>query len=55
MRFFLFISKANSSCPAFTNSAYSTFRGVMTWSINWDKHDGYNFSVPAKTTLKAMP
>ena len=35
--------------------AYPTFRGVMTWSINWDKHDGYNFSVPAKTVLKTLP
>ncbi|MBI3712451.1 MAG: chitinase [Burkholderiales bacterium] len=35
--------------------AYPTFRGVMTWSINWDKHDGYNFSVPARAALNSMP
>ncbi len=35
--------------------AYPDFRGVMTWSINWDKHDGYNFSVPVKATLKTLP
>ena len=35
--------------------AYPDFRGVMTWSINWDKHDGYNFSVPAAAALKSLP
>ena len=35
--------------------AYPTFRGAMTWSINWDKHDGYNFSVPTKAALNALP
>lgn len=37
------------------NQAYPTYRGVMTWSINWDKTDGYNFSVPAKAALNALP
>ncbi|MBW3500255.1 chitinase [Massilia sp. LMS1-1-1.1] len=35
--------------------AYPDFRGVMTWSINWDRHDNYNFSVPTKTVLKTLP
>ena len=35
--------------------AYPGFRGVMTWSINWDKHDGYNFSAPTKAVLKTLP
>ena len=35
--------------------AYPTFRGAMTWSINWDKHDGYNFSVPTRAALDALP
>jgi len=35
--------------------AYPTFRGAMTWSINWDKHDGYNFSVPARAALNSLP
>ncbi len=35
--------------------AYPTFRGAMTWSINWDKHDGYNFSVPTRAALNALP
>ncbi|EQC32366.1 chitinase [Saprolegnia diclina VS20] len=26
------------------NTTYPTYRGVMTWSINWDSHDGYAFS-----------
>ncbi|MBE3024774.1 chitinase [Janthinobacterium sp. GW458P] len=35
--------------------AYPDFRGVMTWSINWDRHDGYNFSAPTKAVLKTLP
>ncbi|WP_255992305.1 carbohydrate-binding protein [Chitinolyticbacter albus] len=35
--------------------AYPDYRGVMTWSINWDKHDGYNFSKPARAALNALP
>nr|WP_169307304.1 carbohydrate-binding protein [Chitiniphilus eburneus] len=35
--------------------AYPTYRGVMTWSINWDKHDGYNFSKPVAAHLKTLP
>ncbi len=37
------------------NQAYPTFRGVMTWSINWDVADGRPFSVPVKNNLKALP
>lgn len=35
--------------------AYPSYRGVMTWSINWDKKDGYSFSKPTSATLKALP
>ena len=35
--------------------AYPDFRGVMTWSMNWDRHDNYNFSVPSKNVLKTLP
>ena len=37
------------------NQAYPSFRGVMTWSINWDKADGYNFSVPGGSYLSTLP
>jgi chitinase len=37
------------------NQAYPTFRGVMTWSINWDRFDGYNFSAPVGAHLKTLP
>ncbi|KDM89921.1 Ig-like domain-containing protein [Photobacterium galatheae] len=37
--------------PAFN---YPNYGGVMTWSINWDKHDGYNFSGPVGAKLDAM-
>ncbi|MET3130767.1 chitinase [Oxalobacteraceae bacterium GrIS 1.11] len=46
------LSNCGSIRPA---AAYPAFRGVMTWSVNWDKHDGYNFSAPAKATLKTLP
>ena len=35
--------------------AYPTFRGVMTWSINWDKFNGYNFSPVVAPHLHALP
>lgn len=35
--------------------AYPTYRGVMTWSINWDRRDGFNFSRPVRTTLNSLP
>ena len=37
------------------NQAYPSMRGVMTWSINWDRHDGYVFSRPAAAALKSLP
>lgn len=36
-------------------AAYPTFRGVMTWSINWDVRDGRPFSVPVSASLKSLP
>lgn len=30
------------------------FGGVMTWSINWDKYDGYNFSKPIGDKLNSL-
>ena len=35
--------------------AYPSFRGVMTWSINWDRHDGYSFSAPVGGYLHTLP
>jgi GH18 family chitinase len=37
------------------NQAYPTFRGVMTWSINWDRHDGFNFSPSVASKLRSLP
>ena len=35
---------------------YPTFRGVMTWSINWDKFDGpAKFSQPLAQFLHSQP
>jgi chitinase len=34
-----------TSCGEHVPSAkYPDFRGVMTWSINWDRHDGFPLS-----------
>ncbi|KLV08807.1 chitinase [Photobacterium aquae] len=44
-------TKCGAVKPAFN---YPNYGGVMTWSINWDKHDGYNFSGPVGDKLKAM-
>ncbi|TQV84343.1 PKD domain-containing protein [Aliikangiella coralliicola] len=35
--------------------AYTHFRGLMTWSINWDASDGYNFSTPHRAYLNQNP
>ncbi|MDD7886346.1 glycosyl hydrolase family 18 protein [Flavivirga sp. 57AJ16] len=35
-------------------SGYSNFRGLMTWSINWDKAGGFGFSNPHRTYLDAL-
>ncbi len=36
-------------------SVYPTFSGVMTWSINWDIHDGFNFSGPIGNKVNNLP
>jgi chitinase len=36
-------------------AAYADFRGVMTWSINWDVKDGRIFSIPVGNHLNALP
>lgn len=34
---------------------YPTLRGVMTWSINWDASNGYNFANTVKAKLNTLP
>ncbi|CAK4626530.1 hypothetical protein LEN26_013946 [Aphanomyces euteiches] len=36
-------------------SLYSTFRGIMAWSIHWDSHDGFVFSRSARSVLDKLP
>ncbi|KAF0700647.1 Aste57867_8825 [Aphanomyces stellatus] len=33
---------------------YDDFRGVMAWSINWDRHDKFAFSTPTRTLLDLL-
>ena len=36
---------AQANCGSFVPpAAYPAIRGVMTWSINWDASNGYNFA-----------
>lgn len=44
-------TRCSSVVPA---SNYRNFGGVMTWSINWDAHDGFNFSGPIGDKIDAM-
>jgi chitinase len=45
-------TNCGSHSPA---AAYQTFRGVMTWSINWDVADGRPFSIPVNNHLDSLP
>lgn len=36
------------------SSGYRNFRGVMTWSINWDQASGNSFSQPVRATLNGL-
>jgi chitinase len=45
-----------SNCGTFrppTN--HPTIRGVMTWSINWDASNGYQFANTVSPVLRALP
>ncbi|PKF78426.1 chitinase [Vibrio sp. vnigr-6D03] len=44
-------TKCSTVVPA---KLYPSFGGVMTWSINWDQHDGFNFSVPVGNKLDQL-
>lgn len=38
-----------------TDGVHPTFRGVMTWSINWDIKDGFIFSGPVGSKVHSLP
>jgi chitinase len=45
-----------SSCGTFVPpSTYPTIRGAMTWSINWDASNGYNFADTVGPYLSSLP
>jgi chitinase len=47
---------ARANCGSFVPSAaYPGIRGVMTWSINWDASNGYNFAGTVAPYLSALP
>lgn len=45
-----------SNCGSYKLSkTYPTLRGLMTWPINWDRADGYNFSGAHRAYLNQLP
>jgi chitinase len=45
-----------SNCGSFVPpAAYPAIRGVMTWSINWDASNGYNFAGTVAPYLATLP
>ena len=45
-----------SNCGSFhPPSNHPTIRGVMTWSINWDAAQGYQFANTVSPVLRALP
>jgi chitinase len=45
-----------TNCASFKPSAsYPGFRGVMTWSVNWDKTNSYQFATGHKAYLNQYP
>jgi chitinase len=47
---------ARASCGSFVPAAaYPGIRGVMTWSINWDASNGYNFADTVAPYLATLP
>jgi chitinase len=47
---------AKQNCGSFVpSSSYPSIRGVMTWSINWDASNGYNFANTVAPYLANLP
>jgi len=47
---------ARTNCGSFVPSAaYPAIRGAMTWSINWDASNGYNFASTVAPHLASLP
>ncbi|MBV9448121.1 MAG: fibronectin type III domain-containing protein [Streptosporangiaceae bacterium] len=47
---------ARTNCGSFVpSSSYPGIRGVMTWSINWDASNGYNFASTVAPHLTTLP
>ena len=45
-----------TSCGSFhPPQTWPGLRGVMTWSISWDKTNGFAFSTSVKGHLKTLP
>jgi chitinase len=43
-------------CGAYhPHSVYPNLRGLMTWSINWDRFNGFEFSHTHGAYLHALP
>jgi chitinase len=49
-------TSSQTNCGTFVPpAAYPAIRGVMTWSINWDAANGYNFADTVAPHLASLP
>jgi chitinase len=46
---------SGTSCGSFTPPTHWSIRGAMTWSINWDASNGYNFANTVGPHLSTLP
>jgi chitinase len=47
---------AQQNCGSFVPATtWPGIRGVMTWSINWDASNGYNFAATVAPYLETLP
>lgn len=46
---------SGTNCGSFVPSTHWSIRGAMTWSINWDASNGYNFANTVGPFLSTLP
>ncbi|GII91474.1 chitinase [Sinosporangium siamense] len=49
------LSKGTNCGPYRPRGVYPDLRGLMTWSINWDKYNNFEFSRQHRAYLNALP
>ncbi|MFG1875479.1 chitinase [Sphaerisporangium sp. NPDC049003] len=49
------LAKGTNCGPYRPRGVYPSLRGLMTWSINWDRYNGSEFSLNHRAYLNALP